>query len=67
VPPRNAVALARRLREVMATPAALMAMAQRNQEVARTYHDRVQTPIRRAFLMAVRDVSSAAHREAACA
>jgi phosphatidyl-myo-inositol dimannoside synthase len=67
VPPRNAVALARRLREVMAKPAALMAMAQRNQKVARTFHDRVQTPIRRAFLMAVRDVSSAGHREAACA
>jgi glycosyltransferase involved in cell wall biosynthesis len=67
VPPRNAVALARRLREVMAQPAALMAMAQRNQEVARTYHDRVQTPIRRAFLRAVRDMSSAGHREAACA
>jgi phosphatidylinositol alpha-1,6-mannosyltransferase len=67
VPPRNAVALARRLREVTAEPAALMAMAQRNQEVARGYHDRVQTPIRRAFLMAVRDVSSTGHREAACA
>lgn len=67
VPPRNAVALARRLREVIAKPSTLMAMAQRNQEVARTYHDRVQTPIRRAFLLAVRDVSSAGHREAACA
>jgi len=67
VPPRNAVALARRLREVLATPDALMAMAQRNQEVARTYHDRVQTPIRREFLLAVRDVSSAGYREAACA
>jgi phosphatidylinositol alpha-1,6-mannosyltransferase len=67
VPPRNAVALARRLREVLATPDALMAMAQRNQEVARRYHDRIQTPIRRAFLLAVRDVSSAGHREAACA
>jgi glycosyltransferase involved in cell wall biosynthesis len=67
VPPRNAVALARRLREVMASPESLMAMAQRNQEVARRYHDRIQTPIRRAFLLAVRDVSSAGHREAACA
>ena len=67
VPPRNAVALARRLRDVMATPTALMAMAQKNQEVARAYHERVQTPIRRAFLLAVRDVSSAGHREAACA
>jgi phosphatidyl-myo-inositol dimannoside synthase len=67
VPARNAVALARRLREVMATPAALMTMAQKNQEVARTYHDRVQTPIRRAFLLAVRDVSSDGHCEAACA
>jgi glycosyltransferase involved in cell wall biosynthesis len=66
VPPRNAVALARRLREVMAKPAALMAMAQVNQEVARAYHERVQTPIRRAFLLAVRDVSSA-DCEAACA
>src|SRR5207247_3533876 len=66
VPPRNAVALARRLREVMATPpAALMAMAQKNQEVARAYHERVQMPIRRAFLLAVRDVSSARHWEAA--
>jgi len=67
VPPRNAIALARRLHEVMATPTALMAMAQKNQEVARAYHDRVQAPIRRAFLLAVRDVSSAGHCEAACA
>jgi glycosyltransferase involved in cell wall biosynthesis len=67
VPPRNAGALARRLREIMATPTTLRAMAQRNQEVARAYHDRVQTPIRRAFLLAVRDVSSGGHCEAACA
>jgi glycosyltransferase involved in cell wall biosynthesis len=67
VPPRNAAALARRLSEVIAKPDALMAMGERNQEIARTYHDRVQAPIRRAFLMAVRDVSSAGQREAACA
>jgi phosphatidyl-myo-inositol dimannoside synthase len=67
VPPRNAVALARRLRDVMAKPAALVAMAQKNHEAARAYHDRVQAPIRRAFMLAVRDVCSAGHSEAACA
>jgi glycosyltransferase involved in cell wall biosynthesis len=66
VPPRNAAALAQLLRDVMMKPATLGAMASRNQEVARTYHERVQTPIRRAFLMAVRDVSVVGPGEAAC-
>ena len=66
VPPRNAAALARLVREVMTKPDTLEAMAQRNQAVARMYHERVQTPIRREFLIAVRDISADGHREAAC-
>jgi len=66
VPPRNAAALARLLGDVMTKPATLRAMASRNREVARTYHERVQAPLRRAFLMAVRDVSAAGIGEAAC-
>ena len=66
VPPRNAAALARRLQPLILNPATLRAMAHRNQQVARAYHERLQMPIRRAFLLAVREVSLAGHREAAC-
>ena len=66
VPPRNAAALARLLSQLIRKPATLDAMAQRNQEIARAYHETVQTPIRRAFLQAVRDVSMPGHREALC-
>jgi glycosyltransferase involved in cell wall biosynthesis len=67
VPPRDAAALARRLGELIDDPAGRRARGQRNQQVAATYHERVQAPLRRAFLMAVREACAAGQREAACA
>jgi glycosyltransferase involved in cell wall biosynthesis len=67
VPPRDAAALARRLGELIDDPAGRRARGQRNRQVASTYHERVQAPLRRAFLLAVRDACVAEDREAACA
>jgi glycosyltransferase involved in cell wall biosynthesis len=67
VPPKDARTLARRIRELMHDAGARDALGQRNRQVARDYHERVQAPIRRAFLRAVRDVSDRTIREAICA
>jgi glycosyltransferase involved in cell wall biosynthesis len=67
VPPRNARALARKLRELMADDDARQSLAARNQRVASAYHERVQIPVQRAFLADVRDASIVSCREAACA
>src|SRR5581483_7788784 len=58
VPPRDAGALARRIRQLMHDALTRDALGQRNRQVARDYHERVQAPIRRAFLNAIRDVSA---------
>jgi glycosyltransferase involved in cell wall biosynthesis len=67
VPPRNPAALARRIEEFIDDPAARRAAGLRNRSVACEYHDRVQGALKRAFLLAIRDVCAAATREAACA
>jgi glycosyltransferase involved in cell wall biosynthesis len=67
VPPRNATALARRIDALIDDAAARRAMGTRNRAVAYEYHDRVQAPLRRAFLLAVREACAAGVREAACA
>jgi phosphatidyl-myo-inositol dimannoside synthase len=67
VPPKDAGALARRIRELIHDAGALDTLGQRNHRVALGYHERVQAPIRRAFLRAVRDVSAGTAREAICA
>jgi glycosyltransferase involved in cell wall biosynthesis len=67
VPPRNATALARRLRDLMDDAVARRAMGERNRDIAYRFHERVQAPLRRAFLLAVRDACAAATREAVCA
>jgi len=67
VPPKNALALARRIREVMDDPIARRSMGQHNRSVAFEYHERIQAPRRHAFLLAVREACIAAMREAACA
>jgi glycosyltransferase involved in cell wall biosynthesis len=67
VRPRDAAALARRIRDVMDDAAARQAMGQRNRSVAFEYHERLQAPMRHAFLLAVREACAGAMREAACA
>jgi glycosyltransferase involved in cell wall biosynthesis len=67
VPPRDAKALASRIGDVLADPVLCRTMGERNREVARAYHDHVQDPIRRSFMQAVREISSATRCEAACA
>jgi len=67
VPPRNAIALARRIRQVMDDPVARRSMGQHNRSVALEYHERIQAPRRQAFLLAVREACVGAMREAACA
>jgi phosphatidyl-myo-inositol dimannoside synthase len=66
VPPRDAAALARRLRELIDDAARRRAMGLRNREVALGYHEHVQAPRKRAFLLAVRE-ASAGIPEAICA
>lgn len=67
VPPRDPAALARRIQEYMADDALRRTMGERNQQVARTYHEAAQAPIRRAFLRAIEDMSGDARREIAYA
>jgi len=67
VPPKNAAALAQRIAALMDDAAARRAMGQRNREVADRYHERLQAPRRRAFLLAVREACGSGLPEAACA
>jgi glycosyltransferase involved in cell wall biosynthesis len=66
VPARDARALAHKIREVSADDR-LRSRGERNEQVARHYHERVLAPVRRAFLLAVRDASTARQKECACA
>jgi glycosyltransferase involved in cell wall biosynthesis len=67
VAPRDARALAARIRQVMENDRLRNDLAARNRQVARAYHERVQTPIRTAFLAAVRQACSLQHAEPVCA
>jgi glycosyltransferase involved in cell wall biosynthesis len=67
VPARDARALAQKVREASADDGLRRSRGERNERVARDYHERRLAPIRRAFLLAVRDASTARHPEGACA
>jgi glycosyltransferase involved in cell wall biosynthesis len=67
VPPKDAPALARRLADFIADERARDLDAERNQAVARGFHECVQRSLCKEFLSAVRDVSARRHREAICA
>jgi glycosyltransferase involved in cell wall biosynthesis len=67
VPAKNAQALAHAIRTLIADRRTRAAHGERNRHVALAYHERLQAPVRRAFLTAVREVSASDAREAACA
>jgi glycosyltransferase involved in cell wall biosynthesis len=67
VPAKDAPALARKLLEFMSDERACDLDAERNQQVARTFHEDVQGSLRTAFLSTVRDASAARRPEAICA
>ena len=67
VRPNDAEALANRVRDLMADDGARATLGQQNRQTAQRFHDRVQAPIRKAFLLAVRDASAGEHRGTACA
>jgi glycosyltransferase involved in cell wall biosynthesis len=59
VPPGDADALGRRIRAAMHDDVALTMWGRRNREVALGYHERLQIPVRHAFLSAVKEASTA--------
>jgi glycosyltransferase involved in cell wall biosynthesis len=67
VQPADVQALAEKIRHLAADDRARKALGDRNRHVARTYHERVQAPVRHGFLLAVRAASFAGRREAVCA
>ena len=67
VPPRQPRALAARIEGLMADDSRRRDLGERNRQLARTYHERVQGAVRREFLHAVMDASAPAFREARCA
>jgi phosphatidylinositol alpha-1,6-mannosyltransferase len=67
VPVGNAAALAHKIRDLARDASGRAALGERNRQVAYTYHERLQAPVRAAFLRAVRDASNSGAREAACA
>jgi len=67
VPPRDAAALARTLGIFIADERARHRDAERNQQVAAGFHERVQRGLWKKFLLAVRDGSAARGAEAVCA
>jgi glycosyltransferase involved in cell wall biosynthesis len=67
VPPNDAPALAAKIHELMANDAARVVLGRRNRQRAHAYHERLQAPIRTAFLIAVRDACADHRQGAACA
>jgi glycosyltransferase involved in cell wall biosynthesis len=67
VAPKDVKGLAERLLALLHDEREREALAERNQRVAATYHERLQEPVRRAFLHAVRHAAAASLGEAACA
>jgi glycosyltransferase involved in cell wall biosynthesis len=67
VSPRDPAALARRLASLMNDHEAIAALSDRNQRVARAYHEREQGRVRTAFLRTVYDAAAAGRAEPACA
>jgi phosphatidylinositol alpha-1,6-mannosyltransferase len=67
VPSKDAPALARTLGEFIADHRVRDLNGERNQHVARSFHERVQRSFLRAFLSAVHDASAKRHPEPVCA
>jgi phosphatidyl-myo-inositol dimannoside synthase len=67
VPPGDAAALAGRIAQLIADDQGRQRLSERNREHARRYHERLQAPIRREFLQAVRRATAPEDREARCA
>jgi glycosyltransferase involved in cell wall biosynthesis len=67
VPPKDAPALARTLGEFIADERVRDQNGERNQRFARSFHERVQRSVLRAFLSAVHDASAKRQPEAVCA
>jgi phosphatidyl-myo-inositol dimannoside synthase len=67
VPAGNPAALASRLGQMIADDRGRRRLGERNRERALTYHERLQAPVRRAFLRAVSQSNAHAVREAYCA
>jgi glycosyltransferase involved in cell wall biosynthesis len=67
VPPRDAHALAVRIKQMMCDQPGRRRFGHRNRAHARTYHERCQSTIRRDFLTAVRQASASHFPEARCA
>jgi phosphatidylinositol alpha-1,6-mannosyltransferase len=67
VPARDPHALAELIRRLMGDAAALDSLGRRNREAARSHHNRLQEPVRRAFLLDVHRACAASCGEAACA
>jgi phosphatidyl-myo-inositol dimannoside synthase len=67
VPPRDPAALAARIRQIMLDDEGRRRLGDRSREMARTHHESLQAPIRRAFLRAVSQASSQSPGEARCA
>lgn len=64
VPSKDVAALARKIRELAADEIARNRLGDRNRQVARAYHERVQAPVRHGFLLAVRAASCTGRTEA---
>jgi glycosyltransferase involved in cell wall biosynthesis len=67
VPARDWSALAGLIHRLTAEPRLLDSLGKRNREAARAHHDRIQEPVRKAFLLDVRQACAAGCRKAACA
>lgn len=67
VPPRDADALATRIEHILADEGARRRLGEQNRRRAGAYHERLQAPVRRAFLRAVSHASANGVTEARCA
>jgi phosphatidyl-myo-inositol dimannoside synthase len=67
VTPRDAVALADRIGQMMADQGTMRRLGEQNRELARRHHERLQAPVRREFLRAVSRASANGIQEARCA
>jgi phosphatidyl-myo-inositol dimannoside synthase len=67
IQPNDAESLATKIRELAQDTGTRAALGQRNRQKAYAYHERLQAPVRNAFLLAVRDACAVDRHGAACA
>jgi glycosyltransferase involved in cell wall biosynthesis len=67
VPPRDARALAERIRWLLGDAAERESLGVRNRTAAFAYHVRHQAPVWRRFMLAVKEACTRAHQQPACA